>query len=84
MAGKYKDISQNIKYLENVENIENANNANNMSKYKLFQNKIHLVDNCAYVDSFFSYLTSKLLYEHKFTHGLDFYGSFLGIKDKFK
>jgi len=92
MAGKYKDISKNVienlpKYLENTENANNANNtnnANNMSKYKLFQNKIHLVDNSAYVDSFFSYLTSKVLYEHKFTHGLDFYGSFLGIKEKYK
>ena len=40
-------------------------------------------NNLSYIDSFFTYLTSKLLYEHKFVHGLDFYGSFLCIKNNF-
>jgi hypothetical protein len=30
------------------------------------------------------FLTSKLLHEHHFTHGIDFYGSFLAIKHNFK
>ena len=33
--------------------------------------------NSAYTDSFFSFLTSKLLNEYNFIHGLDFYGSYL-------
>ena len=37
-------------------------------------------NNSAYVDSFFTYLTSKLLHENKFFHGVDFYGSFLANK----
>ena len=41
-------------------------------------------NNSAYVDSFFSYLTSNLLHHHKFIHGLDFYGSFLGVQKDFK
>lgn len=45
--------------------------------------KIKDVNNSAYTDSFFSYLTSKLLEEHGFIHGLDFYGSFLGIQKNF-
>ena len=40
-------------------------------------------NNLSYVDCFFTYLTSKLLNEHKFVHGLDFYGSFLCIKNDF-
>ena len=40
-------------------------------------------NNSAYVDSFFSYLTSHMLHKHKFLHGLDFYGSFLAIKAAF-
>ena len=46
--------------------------------------KMRDVNNAAYVDSFFSYLTSKLLHVHNFPHGLDFYGSFLSQKDNYK
>jgi len=41
-------------------------------------------NNSAYVDSFFSFLTSILLNKHNFVHGLDYFGSFLGIQEKFK
>lgn len=41
-------------------------------------------NNSAYVDSFFTYLTSKLLHEHNFKHGLDCYGSYLAIKNNFR
>ena len=41
-------------------------------------------NNAAYVDSFFTYLTSKLLHEHDFIHGMDFYGSFLAMKTDFR
>jgi hypothetical protein len=50
--------------------------------------KIHpkLIDtnNLSYVDGFFSFLTSKLLHEHQFIHGIDYYGSFLAIKNDHK
>lgn len=36
--------------------------------------------NSSYVDAFFSYLTSKTLHSHDFVHGLQFYGSYIGIK----
>jgi hypothetical protein len=39
--------------------------------------------NSVYTDSFFSYLSSQLLIEHKFPNALEFYGSFTGIKNKF-
>jgi hypothetical protein len=41
-------------------------------------------NNSAYVDSFFSFLTSILLNHHNFVHGLDYFGSFLGIQEKFR
>jgi hypothetical protein len=41
-------------------------------------------NNSAFVDGFFSFLSSKLLHEHKFIHGLDYYGSFLAIKNDYK
>jgi hypothetical protein len=42
------------------------------------------VNNSSYVDNFFSFLCSNLLHKHGFKHGIDYYGSFLGIQKKFK
>lgn len=41
-------------------------------------------NNSAYIDGFFSFLSSRLLHDHKFIHGLDYYGCFLGIKKDYK
>jgi hypothetical protein len=41
-------------------------------------------NNSAYIDGFFSFLSSKLIYNHDFINGVDYYGSFLGIKKEFK
>lgn len=46
--------------------------------------KIHNYNNSAYIDGFFSFLTSQLLNTHNFVHGNNFYGSFLGTKHNFK
>jgi hypothetical protein len=40
-------------------------------------------NNSAYVDGLFLYFSSHLLHKHKFLHGVDYYGSFLGIKNDF-
>jgi len=40
--------------------------------------------NSSYVDAFFYYLTSMLLQHHGFVHGIDFYGSHLGVQDRFR
>ena len=42
------------------------------------------VNNSAYVDGLFLYFTSSLLHSHNFIHGIDYYGSFLAIKNDFK
>jgi hypothetical protein len=40
-------------------------------------------NNAAYVDGLFVFLTSNLMHAHNFTHGVDYYGSFLGVKNNF-
>ena len=41
-------------------------------------------NNSSYTDSFFNYLSSFLLNEYNMFHGLNYYGSFLGIKNGYK
>jgi hypothetical protein len=71
MIGKY-DASDN-----NLLNVPDFNNNNCHAKSRD-------TNNSAYVDGFFTYLTSQLLHNHGFANGLDYYGSFLGIKKGFK
>jgi len=42
------------------------------------------VNNSAYVDGLFLFLSSQLRHSFKFIHGVDYYGSFLAIKNDFK
>jgi hypothetical protein len=42
------------------------------------------LNNSAYVDSLFLFLSSELRSQHNFNHGIEFYGSYLGIKNNFK
>ena len=46
--------------------------------------KIDDPNNSSYIDGFFSFLISRVLHEHRFIHGIDYYGSFLAIKNDFK
>lgn len=46
--------------------------------------KILDVNNSAYVDGFFSYLTSMLKDTHGWVHGVEYYGSYLGVQKKFR
>ena len=98
MTGKYhttdktinnvsaNEISQNNQtYLYNLPSIETLDNVNTETSDNT--NKVHPkllnVNNSAYVDSFFVYLSSILLHHTNFIHGLDYYGSFLGIKKNY-
>ena len=69
LTGKYKDVD--ISKLPKLDN--------NDCHEKLLD-----TNNCAYIDGFFSYLTSILLNEYNFLNGINFFGSFLGIKKEFK
>ena len=71
VIGKF-DESYNILDLPNFNNILELSNNKIMNPY-----------NSSYCDSFFSFLSSKLLNEYNFYNGIDFYGSFIGIKENF-
>jgi len=73
LVGKYSDINDNILY--NLPNLERND--------IVCHNKLLDVNNSAYVDGFFVYLTSVLKNNYKFNHGLEYYGSFLSIKNNF-
>jgi hypothetical protein len=46
--------------------------------------KISDPNNSSFIDGFFCFLSSKILHDHQFIHGLDYYGSFLAIKNEYK
>ena len=46
--------------------------------------KVYHTNNSAYTDGFFYFLSSLLLNHHHFVNGIDFYGSYTGIKHGFK
>jgi hypothetical protein len=75
MTGKYKVDTEIIKRVPNpfTDGPENQP-----------MPKVSYYNNASYIDNFFSYLVSKFMQQHDFLHGVDYYGSFLGIQDKFK
>jgi hypothetical protein len=45
--------------------------------------KLNEMNNSSYVDAFFTFLSGELLHKNQFVHGVNFYGSYLGIKKDF-
>jgi hypothetical protein len=85
LTGKYElnDIIYNLpSYSSYSSNVTNSSGVTNIDTN--VHPKILDVNNSAYVDSFFSFLSSILLNNYGVINGLDFYGSFLGIKPNFK
>jgi len=73
LVGKYNVNDSNLFRLPNL----NSNETNTHPK-------LLNVNNSAYVDGFFLFLTSQLIHNHDFIHGVDYYGSFLTIKNNYK
>jgi len=75
-----------FKYLVGKYNYNDTNlfNLPSFDKSIKVHSKIADSNNSSFIDGFFSFLTSKVLYEHQFIHGLDYYGSFLAIKNDYK
>ena len=46
--------------------------------------KIATPNNSSYIDNMFCYLSNQLLHHHSFLHGIEYYGSYLGVQKKFK
>ena len=76
MIGKYEN---NYNILELPKFIDEAT-----PEYRATYKKILDPNNSAYIDGFFSFLSSCLLNNYNFYNGLDYYGAFLGVKNKFK
>ena len=78
---KYSPIIDPSKYL--IGKYEN-DNIEELPKLNSIQNKLSDKNNASYVDNFFYYLTSRILHNHSFINGIDYYGSYLCIQDIFK
>ena len=72
IVGKYNHIDSQLFNLPSLDKDKNVHP------------KLVDPNNSSYIDGFFSFLTSQLLNSHKFLHGLDYYGSFLAIKNNYK
>jgi hypothetical protein len=72
LVGKYNHTDEHLFDLPSID------------KNKKVHPKIQDTNNSAYIDGFFSFLTSQVLHKHNFIHGLDYYGSFLAVKNNYK
>ncbi len=74
-----------IKYITGKYDISDTNllNLPTLTDQTRGMTKVRDSNNAAYVDSFFSYLTSVTYHHYGFIHGLDFYGSYLGMKNDY-
>jgi hypothetical protein len=73
LIGKYDCNDSKLFELPNIESTE-------MDTYP----KMLDPNNAAYVDGFFVFISSNLIYTNNFINGVDYYGSFLAIKNDFK
>lgn len=64
---------------EKIFNLPTLNSTADECHHKLLD-----ANNSAYVDGLFIYLTSHLLHNNHFIHGVDYYGSILGIKNNYR
>ena len=83
---KFSPLLDPVKYLVGKYDYNDVNifNLPKLDNKTICHDKVKNVYNSAYTDSFFSFLTSKLLNEHGFIHGLDFYGSYLANLSDYK
>ena len=73
LTGKYEN-NESLRTLPKIE-LE----SNNKSHHKLND-----PNNASYIDNFFCYLSSQLLNKHSFQNAIDYYGSYLGVQEKFR
>jgi hypothetical protein len=90
LAGSYDTRNEALLHLPELHSLPILNSSINKSSDNDKENENHYchskvldTNNSAYVDGFFSYLSSQLLHTHDFIHGIDFYGSYLAIQKDF-
>ena len=86
LVGKYQEYNHtNLPSISDYsENLREPNILINENKQDNKHIKVADINNTAYTDGFFTYLTSFLVNNYNFIHGIDYYGGFLGIKNNFK
>jgi hypothetical protein len=84
---KYAPLIDPFKYLVGKYNI-NDDKLFKLPKFNSTDKDVHykFIDknNSSYIDSLFSFLSSKIIHKYNFIHGVDYYGSFLAIKSNYK
>jgi hypothetical protein len=88
LAGSYDTQNEALLQLPELHSLPITNSSPDKSSEKdkethYCHSKVLDPNNSAYVDGFFSYLSSQLLHAHDFIHGIDFYGSYLSIQKDF-
>jgi hypothetical protein len=88
LAGSYDTKNEALLHLPELHSLPIPNSSIDKGSEKDKENhycysKVLDPNNSAYVDGFFSYLSSQLLHAHDFIHGIDFYGSYLAIQKDF-
>jgi hypothetical protein len=73
LIGKYNHSDPNLFKLPNYNSVQGD-----------VHPKILDVNNSSYVDGLFTFLSSLLIYNYNFLNGVDYYGSFIAIKNNFK
>ena len=82
---KQAPILDPFKYLLGKYNLEHYSLPSiDLTESNIVSDKINDMNNSAYVDGLFYYLSSQLSEKFNFKHGIEFYGSFLAIKNDFK
>jgi hypothetical protein len=72
LIGKYNAQDETLFHLPNINSTEATCN-----------HKMLDLNNSAYVDGFFLFLTSNMIHQYNFCHGVDYYGSYLALKNNF-
>ena len=83
---KFSPLLDPIRYLIGKYNVKDSN-VRNLPKYNCKENstdKLTRTNNASYIDNFFCYLSSQVLNTHGVKHCVNYYGSYLGIQDKYK
>ncbi len=81
---KFSPLVDPFKYVIGIYSLDNILNLPNLTNASACNDKVIDSNNSGYTDGFFYYLSSKLLNDYHFVHGIDFYGSHLAVKNNFK
>lgn len=83
MIGKYENLQSRTEYDIYRLPAFYQGQRSSLDNSQKTSKKIDSVHNSAYVDGFFCYLSSAIKQNYGFIHGIDFYGSFLGVHQSF-